>query len=700
MKSPQQSPRLFHKLSTPVRYLGYGLIIALLGNLSAMVNFVLHPEISYFDGTHGIVGGILAMLATILCIMLESHIVRRDNFHAGRTKLGRYPWILVCIWTVLISTSLVWSIYHKRQETMAVAMNEARTIFEKDLLYYRWAASQNGVFVPVTKDTGPNPYLKHFSDSSAITDGGHPLTLVNPEYMIRQVYEMQNTASGTRGHITSLDPIRPSNAADPWEEKALMDFEDGQKEVWAIQRMDAQQYFRLMRPMITEEGCLKCHADQGYEVGDIRGGISVSVPMTLLNALFRKDVFTMSLAHGAVWILGLLGIFLGAYRITGSIREKEKAETRLRSIINNMLDGLITLEEDGTIESINASAAAMFGYYPEEAVGRQINFLVRFPTGGDTTKPIDFNLREAIASGRTLSGLRSDGDSFPVALSLSEMRLGKKRFFIVMVRDITEEEQRRSEALKAGQLAAIGELAAGVAHEINNPVNGIINYSQVLLDEAEEQGDGTFLDILKRIIREGERVAAIVSNLLAFARQRDEVVEDVEIKNVIDDCVSLLLYQLDKDVINLDVDIPGDLPLLKGNPQQLHQVFLNLLTNARYALNQRYPGRDPNKRMEIKCCTIDVDGRTFIRTTFTDHGVGIPQDVIDRIFDSLFTTKPPGEGTGLGLSISKGLVRDHAGQLTLESVPGDHTTATVDLPIIGSGQGENTDCYPPVEGME
>ena len=688
MKSPTSSSRVSPGRSTHLRYLAYLLIIGLLGNLSALIDLILHPDIPYLDNTHLIVGGILALLATILCIILESHIVRRDNIHASRTRLGRYPLILVVIWTILVATSLAWSIYHKRQETRAVAMNEARTIFEKDLLYYRWAASQNGVFVPVTKRTGANPFLKHFSDSSAVTDSGRQLTLVNPEYMIRQVYEMQNSASGTRGHITSLDPIRPSNAADPWEEKALMAFEDGVKEVSAFRYIDGQRYFRLMRPMITETGCLKCHADQGYEEGDIRGGISVSVPMALLNDLFRKDILTMSLAHGALWILGLLGILLGSYRITGSIREKEQAETRLRAIINNMLDGLITVEENGIIESLNASAAAMFGYYPEEAVGKRLDFLIRFPAAGiSDNEDIGESLRAAIASGRPLSGLQSDGNSFPVALSLSEMRLGAKRLFIVMVRDVTDEEQRRSEALRAGQLAAIGELAAGVAHEINNPVNGIINYSQVLLDDAEDRGDETLLDILKRIIREGERVAAIVSNLLAFARQRDEVVGDVNLKVVIDDCVALLLYQLDKDVIKLEVDIPDDLPLLKGNPQQLHQVFLNLLTNARYALNQRYPGRDPNKRIEIRSWLVDVDGRQFIRTTFTDHGVGIPQDVIDRIFDSLFTTKPPGEGTGLGLSISKGLVRDHAGQLTLESVAGDHTVAIVDLPVASSDHG-------------
>ena len=681
MKIRSLPVHLFRDFSAPVRYLAYGIIIVLLGNLSALIDLVLHPEISYLDGTHGIVGGILALLAAILCIMLESHISKRDTTSLGKNRLGPYPWIMVAIWTLLTATSLTWAIYHKRQETLAVAMNEARTIFEKDLVYYRWAANQNGVFVPVTKTTGPNPYLKHFTDCSAFTDSGRPLTLVNPEYMIRQVYEMQNVDSGARGHITSLDPIRPGNAADPWEKKALEAFEDGAKEVWAIETMDGQRYFRLMRPMFTEKGCLKCHADQGYEVGDIRGGISVSVPMTLLNALFRKDVLTMCLAHGALWILGLLGIFLGSYRITGSIREKEQAETRLRAIINNMLDGLITLDEDGAVESLNASAANMFGYYPEEVVGKRIDFLVRFPASGGEGVAVGRALREAMASGRPLSGLQSDGSSFPLALSLSEMRLGDKRLYIVMVRDVTEEEQRRNESLRAGQLAAIGELAAGVAHEINNPVNGIINYSQVLLDEAEDRGDDTFRDILKRVIREGERVAAIVSNLLAFARQRDEVVGDVNLKSVVEDCVSLLLYQLDKDAIKLEVDIPDDLPFLKGNPQQLHQVFLNLLTNARYALNQRFPGRDPDKRIEISSRTTTVDGRPFIRTTFTDYGVGIPQDVIDRIFDSLFTTKPPGEGTGLGLSISKGLVRDHAGQLFLESVPGDHTVATVDLPV-------------------
>lgn len=686
MKTPAKSSQFFHRISAPGRYITYVLIIALLGNLSPLINIFFHPEIAYLDISHTIVGGTFALLATILCIILESYINRSEVSTIGPAKLGPYPWIMVTIWTILIATSLAGAIYNKRQETMAVAMNEARITFEKDLVYYRWASNQNGVFVPITETIGPNPYLKHISERSAVTNSGRPLTLVNPEYMIRQVYEMQTTNTGALGHITSLDPIRPGNAADPWEKEALLAFESGKKEVWAIQDMDEQRYFRLMRPMITETACLKCHADQGYEVGNIRGGICVSVPMTLLTSLFRKDVLTMSLVHGALWILGLLGIFLGSYRITGSIREKNQAETRLRAIINNMRDGLITLEEDGTIESLNASAVDMFDHYPEEAIGRQIDFLIRFPTStSEEDDDVGKKLREAIASDRPLSGLRSDGNSFPVALSLSEIRLGIKKLFIVMVRDITTEEQRRNEALRTGQLTAIGELAAGVAHEINNPVNGIMNYSQLLLDEAGDQENSIFPDILKRIISESERVAAIVSNLLTFARQCDETVEDVNLGNVINDCVSLLLYQFDKDAISIDVDIPVDLPYIKGNPKQLHQVFLNLLTNARYALNQRYQSFDPNKRIEIRSWEVSVDGRPFIRTTCTDHGIGIPQDVIDQIFDSLFTTKPLGEGTGLGLSITKGLVRDHQGQLSIKSVSGDHTVATVDLPVDSNG---------------
>jgi PAS domain S-box-containing protein len=345
------------------------------------------------------------------------------------------------------------------------------------------------------------------------------------------------------------------------------------------------------------------------------------------------------------------------------------------------------MDKNGAIESLNKAACKMFGYQSAAIVGQNIDGLIEFPENTDwnAEKQKDFHsdIQEAMGSQQELTGRRSDGANFPVQISLSEMVLAASHLIIITVRDITEEKIRKEEALRTGQLAAIGELAAGVAHEINNPINGIINYTQILLDDHEEENEANAVhkDIMGRIIKEGERISTIVRNLLSFARQRDEIVEQIQISDIIKDSLSLLMHQLHKDAIQLVVTIPPNLPFIKGNPQQLQQVFVNLLTNACYALNQKYQGKDPDKRIEISSSVVKVEGRDFVRTTVSDWGAGITQDVINHIFDTLFTTKPPGQGTGLGLNISKGLVRDHNGYLSLTSTPGEPTIATVDLPV-------------------
>lgn len=683
MKKEFDPLKIITQLSVAGRYLVYGLTVVLLANLSSLVGWILHPEIPYFAPVHVVVGMVFALLAIVLCGILENQIRKQETVISLRSKF--FFWLVVVIWTTLLGSSLTWFIHQERQGIYTLAMNEASTIYAKDLVYYRWASGQKGVFVPVTEASQPNPILQELvPDSTVVTDTGQTLTLVNPELMIRQVYELQEAEVGTRGHITSLDPIWVDNAPDPWEEQALLEFEEGTKEAWTVEDMAGQPYFRLMRPMIVEESCLRCHS--GYQVDDIRGGISVSVPMTLLYSLYRKSVSVVALAHGALWLIGLLGILFGSYRIKASLQEKEQAEARLRTVIDHMQEGLVIMDDEGQIESTNASISKLFGYSPEELVGRRIDQLLRFPVGTDPDRLIDA-LNKAIPANRPMNGQRQDGSFFSTAFSLSQMRFGSSRLHILILRDITAEEQRRNEALRVGQFAALGELAAGVAHEINNPINGIINYAQLLLDDAGPDESSPSRELLPRIINEGERVAAIVKNLLSFARQRDEVVADVDLEEVIDDCVSLLLYQFEKDGIKIETEILEELPKIQGNPQHLHQVFLNLLSNARYALTQRYPGRHPNKRIEIISQLVTPAGeRPFIRTTVTDYGVGIAKDTIDHIFDALFTTKPPGEGTGLGLGISKGLVRDHNGQLFLESEPGQYTTATVDLPVIESGR--------------
>ncbi|MBU0676453.1 MAG: DUF3365 domain-containing protein [Proteobacteria bacterium] len=663
-----------------IRVFLYVVLITLMGNVHGMMDLVLQPEIPYLDLEHMVVGGMMAFLTTILCFIIEANFRTFDEINSSR--LGGYVWFMAIVWSVIVFASLGWDIVRERQASMEIALQEARAIYEKDLTYYRWATGHEGVFVPITERTRPNRYLRHIPEYMVETVSGLKLTLVNPEYMIRQVYEMQTTKFGILGHITSLDPIRSENAADPWEQKALEDFEEGVTEVSSVEDIKGEPYLRLMRPMITETGCLKCHALQGYEEGDIRGGISVSVPITHLYALSRKDILVFSFGHVCLWILGLLGLFLGANRVGSSIREREEAEARLRAIIDHMFDGLVILDDNAVIDSVNIAAAGMFGCKQEDLIGKGVEVLSEGLVGGG--RPDDAGQsggRIVIGGPREIRGKRSDGSRFPLEVSVSKMQFGTKDFYIVMVRDISDEKIRKSEALQAGKLAAIGELAAGVAHEINNPINGVINYAQVMKDDCDGSGNQEHSELLGRLIKEGERVAGIVRNLLSFARQRDEDVDEVLLKGIIADSISLVIHQLTKEGIRLAVDVPDDLPTLRGNPQQLLQVFLNLLSNARYALNERYHKPDGGKRVEIKSRLVDLGTGDMIRTTITDYGCGIPPEVIDRIFESLFSTKPSGQGTGLGLSISRDLIRDHHGYLHVESVVNDHTTVTVDLPV-------------------
>lgn len=187
-------------------------------------------------------------------------------------------WVMV-LWIVLVTSSFFLTWQQAQRSAANMALIEARSSFNKDLVYRRWATMHGGVYVPPTEKTPPNPYLSEIPRRDVETTDGMKLTLINPAYMTRQVHELGQEQYGIRGHITSLNPIRPENRADSWETKALVAFHAGFEEISSIEIMDGQPFLRFMRPMITEAGCLKCHATQGYKQGDLRGGISVSVPL-------------------------------------------------------------------------------------------------------------------------------------------------------------------------------------------------------------------------------------------------------------------------------------------------------------------------------------------------------------------------------------------------------------------------------------
>ncbi len=256
----------------------------------------------------------------------------------------------------------------------------------------------------------------------------------------------------------------------------------------------------------------------------------------------------------------------------------------------------------------------------------------------------------------------------------------KPGFVAVIFEDITESKKLQQQLIQSEKLASMGELAAGVAHEINNPINGIINYAQILIDGLGGQTDED--GIPARIMKEAERIASIVKNMLAFVRETDDVLSTVSVKNIFADILQLVETRLSNDGIQLKLGILDDLPMVNVNSQKIQQVFMNLISNARYALNEKYKGSHKNKVLRLEGEVHEIDGKVYCRITFHDTGAGIPPDEIDKVCAPFFTTKPNGEGTGLGLSISCGIIRDHGGHLSFESETGEYTKAIVDLPAM------------------
>jgi PAS domain S-box-containing protein len=288
-------------------------------------------------------------------------------------------------------------------------------------------------------------------------------------------------------------------------------------------------------------------------------------------------------------------------------------------------------------------------------------------------------LKEAVDSGQVkqTEAIRSDGKSYDIIFSPFIDVDGDMKG-IVLLRDITEKKILEAEAMRAGHLAALGELAAGVAHEINNPINGIINYAEILKGHFYAQDKDT--EIPKRIIKAGERIAQIVNNLLSFARHRDEKHSAVHVRDILADTLGLVENQIMKDGIILSSDIPPGLPKVKARSQEIQQVFLNILSNARYALNQRFPIAHNDKVIQIKGETVIIRSHKHVRVTFHDSGTGIPEEILDCICNPFFSTKPKGEGTGLGLSISHGIMNNHRGRLYFKSLEGEYTKVIVELP--------------------
>jgi two-component system sensor kinase FixL len=359
-----------------------------------------------------------------------------------------------------------------------------------------------------------------------------------------------------------------------------------------------------------------------------------------------------------------------------ALRERERDEAARhaaywQAIVATMTEGCVTIDAKGTVEAINDAALKLFGYTRDEVVARNVKMLMPAGFAADHDQHLARYLRTGekriIGIGREVVGRRKDGSEFPIDLSVGEGAVHGQRFFTAILRDITERKELQTKLAQSERLAAVGELAAGVAHEVNNPINTIINCAQLIHDGDDAQPNATV------IAEEGQRIAEIVRGLLQFARDDRGKAQPTALGEIATRTLRLLGDNWTRHGIKVVVDLAADLPPAMARPQQLQQVLINLLMNAKDALTQ-----STNNDRTIWLSGHLHDG--FVCLSVRDNGPGVPERLGVRVFEPFVTTKRARGGTGLGLSVSKGIVESSGGTIELRNKPGEGAEFVVCLP--------------------
>ncbi len=470
---------------------------------------------------------------------------------------------------------------------------------------------------------------------------------------------------------------------------------------------------RAARRELAEDSTLLAHlgtADRAIEewlsrtmpgdtAGRIRGGVAMDEQLlgTARVALRRATASTQDRYRHAearraealtqardLWliltVLGVLAIFLlgdAAWRWQARVR---RALSDIRLMLDALPFALLSLDRDGRILRASGSAAGAFGLQPAQLEGKVLADVV----AGSDRSEVEAAIVQARAGAQVeveaLTPAR-EGESRVLVMTLASLPgplSADGPAVSVVVRDVTAERAFQTQVAQADRLAAVGSLVAGVAHELNNPLNAIATFA-TLVDRARVGDDDR--QALDTIVAEAKRAGRIVRNLLDFSRQRSHEHEPTSVAVVVDRTVSLRRYNLRTGKIQLDMDIAGDLPAVLADPQELQQVFLNLIVNAEQAVLER-----PERRIVV---TGRAVRRDRIAVTVEDSGSGIPEDKWEAVFEPFYTTKPKGVGTGLGLSLSRGIVTELEGELRAgRSAALGGACFTVELPALAGVMAE------------
>jgi PAS domain S-box-containing protein len=412
----------------------------------------------------------------------------------------------------------------------------------------------------------------------------------------------------------------------------------------------------------------------------------------IVSRIYARQILFQGMVMGAL-LLAALFVILYEFRwlsileievakktedIKAYAKELEHSEAKYRSLVEGAEDIIFSVDANGIIKTANKSMRRLFNVSDEaELVGKPIDVIFPEDRLAEQKKIIEKVISER-KSLRTEERIISGDRTLWFYLNYIPLETNQDTPLVLVIgRDMTEWKEIEDQLINTEKLASLGTLAAGVAHELNNPLGIMLGFCELLL-ERFEPGSMEYND-LKVIERHGLHCKSIVERLLSFARFSEEQEDTCDVNENIELVVSVIEHTLEMKDITLECDLDEDLPPVACDPKGFQQVLLNLINNAIYALKER-----PEKKIFVKTRKKNEE---FVEITVSDTGCGIPKHVLPKIFDPFFTTKKVGEGTGLGLSVSYGIVTQFGGSITCESIAEEDdyekagTTFTILLPI-------------------
>jgi PAS domain S-box-containing protein len=369
-------------------------------------------------------------------------------------------------------------------------------------------------------------------------------------------------------------------------------------------------------------------------------------------------------------------------------RQLRTSEERYRALFEQARDGIgvVRLSDHHLVEA-NNRACEILGLPQEECTDRDIRNLLQ------STTP-NIQLMDGHVSGESeLIIQTAKGQSLPVSVSFTPLSTDGEKVMIMALRDLSlrkrleaDREEMQRQLYQSSKMASIGELSAGVAHEINNPLNGIINFAQLLKDEEQPRSEFE-QQMIDGIIDEGQRIAHIVRGLLTFARADAHELSQVHFADSLKTSIALFGRQFEKEDITVEIDLEPNLPFVRADGSRLRQVVVNMISNAYHALKAKPADSLERKLFRITARRAGKNGE-IVRVEFYDNGVGIKREVLSKVFDPFFTTRRETGGTGLGLSVSFGIIRDFGGTINVESEVGKFTRFIIELSAVEAWEAE------------